>query len=155
MRTQTNAMVATRRLSLLLVAAYSQALLVGVAATSIGNPGATDFFVAVQGKDLWSGRPADLGENDRAVATAPRPRLAAGAYGKTGNRNDREPLFRFLQIADTHVYEGPPHATNHCALANEKMKWVVETVARGKHFPVPDFVIHSGDMIDGEPQAPA
>lgn len=64
-----------------------------------------------------------------------------------------EPLFRFLQIADTHVYEGSPHATNHCALANEKMRWIVETVGRGEHFPVPDFVIHTGDMIDGEPQS--
>jgi Calcineurin-like phosphoesterase len=86
-----------------------------------------------------------------AFAQTPTARAchAAGARVKTGNRDDGEPLFRFLQIADTHVYEGPPH----CALANKKMKWVVETVGSGKHFPVPDFVIHSGDMIDGEPQS--
>ena len=135
MRTRTKAMVATMRLSLLLVAAYSRPGWRESRATSIGNPGATDFLVSLQGEgSVRLGDRLISGENDGPVATAPAARRAAGAYGKTGNRNDREPLFRFLQIADTHVYEGSPHATNHCALANEKMKGVVETVARGKHF---------------------
>jgi hypothetical protein len=108
------------------------------------------------GNDVYFSGPEQL-RRIRNIVPAPgeHPEDAGPTkkYAKTGNRDDREPLFRFLQIADTHVYEGPPHPTNHCALANEKAKWMVETVGRGKHLPVPDFVIHSGDMIDGEPQS--
>ena len=41
---------------------------------------------------------------------------------------DGRPLLRFMQINDTHVYVGPPHPTDHYAWANEKWRWVVETI---------------------------
>ncbi len=92
---------------------------------------------------MWSGFTAAA----RSSRTRGKARIGALQGEKT------TPLFRFLHIADTHVHDGPPHPTDHCALANEKMQWVVETVCRGEQFPVPDFVVHSGDMIDGEPQS--
>ena len=72
MRTGTNAMVATVRLSLLLAATCFQAWREGVAATPLGNPGAADFFVSPRGKDMWSGKRADPGENDGPFATMGR-----------------------------------------------------------------------------------
>ena len=82
-RTGTNAMVATLRLSLLLATACSQACREGVAAPPVGNPGAADFFVSPRGKDMWSGKPADPGENDGPFATVARAREAVRALLKT------------------------------------------------------------------------
>ena len=88
-----------------------------------------------------------------AVATSTaRVRLGMTEEPAELKKRHEKPLFRFLQINDTHVFDGPPHPVNHCALANEKMKWVVETINSERLFPYPDFVIHAGDMIDGEPQ---
>ena len=49
----------------------------------VGNPGAADFFVSPQGKDRWSGKPADPGENDGPFATVARAREAVRALLKT------------------------------------------------------------------------
>jgi len=83
MRTGTSAMVAAVRLSLLLATTWSQAWSDGVAAASIGNPAAADFFVSPKGQDNWSGRLADPGENDGPFATAARARQAVRALRKT------------------------------------------------------------------------
>jgi hypothetical protein len=72
-------MVATVRLSLLLTTACSQARPEGVAPTPTGNPGAADFFVSPQGKDTWTGKPADPGEDDGPFATVARAREAVRA----------------------------------------------------------------------------
>jgi hypothetical protein len=56
------------------------------------------------------------------------------------------PRFRFVQINDTHVHDGEPAY----ALGNEKMRWLVEALNSGEHFPRPDFVVGVGDLINGE-----
>ena len=45
-------------------------------ATPIGKPAAADFFISPQGKDSWSGKLADPGENDGPFATMERAREA-------------------------------------------------------------------------------
>jgi hypothetical protein len=45
-------------------------------AIPIGNPAAADFFISPRGKDMWSGRLADPGENDGPFATVQRAREA-------------------------------------------------------------------------------
>ena len=39
----------------------------------------------------------------------------------------------------THVYDGPPNYEDHCVLANEKAKCVVERINNEKDFPLPEL----------------
>jgi hypothetical protein len=74
------------------------------------------------------------------------------APGTSLGEGDGRPLFRFVQVNNLHVHYGPPNFEDHCVLANEKARWVVERINGEKDFPLPDFVVAVGDMIDGEPQ---
>jgi hypothetical protein len=82
MRTGTHAGLATVSLSLWIAAACPHAWLQEVAALPLRNPGAPDFFVSPQGKDWWSGKLADPGENDGPFATVGRAREAVRALLK-------------------------------------------------------------------------
>jgi predicted phosphodiesterase len=53
------------------------------------------------------------------------------------------PVFRFLQINDTHVGVKSGEASY------KKVRWLVEAANTGAHFPRPDFVIGIGDLIAG------
>ena len=64
---------------LLLAMVWSLAWLEGVAAATSGNPEEVDFFVSSRGKDTWSGKLADPGENDGPFATLARARDAVRA----------------------------------------------------------------------------
>ena len=57
-----------------------------------------------------------------------------------------KPLFCFVQITDTHLHvpENPAYSK-----VNEKFKHVIEIINTEKTFPMPDFVIHTGDIIHG------
>lgn len=57
------------------------------------------------------------------------------------------PLFRFVQWNDTHIDSTTP---SDYLLANEKTKYLVESLHAAALFPVPDFVIGIGDIIHGE-----
>lgn len=71
---------------------------------------------------------------------------AAIALGASGETPGDEPIFRFVQWNDTHADATEPPAY---ALANEKVKHLVESLAAG-NAPAADFVILCGDMIHGE-----
>jgi len=58
------------------------------------------------------------------------------------------PLFRFLQVNDTHV--DADAGKDGYAKATEKARWLIEAAASGEHFPRPDFVVGVGDLINGE-----
>jgi predicted MPP superfamily phosphohydrolase len=58
-----------------------------------------------------------------------------------------KPLFRFVQWNDTHIDATTP---SDYKLANEKAKYLVESLNAATLFPVPDFVIGIGDIINGE-----
>ena len=58
-----------------------------------------------------------------------------------------EPLFRFVQWNDTHIDASTP---SDYKLANEKAQYLVESLNAATLFPVPDFVIGIGDIINGE-----
>ncbi|MBM4040573.1 MAG: hypothetical protein FJ290_18870 [Planctomycetes bacterium] len=60
----------------------------------------------------------------------------------------RAPLFRFLQINDTHV--DADAGKDGYEKADEKARWLIEAAASGEHFPKPDFVVGIGDLINGE-----
>jgi hypothetical protein len=75
MRTRTDT-VATTSLCLLIATACSMPRLEGVTATSIDNRVAVNFFVSTKGKDTWSGKLANPGENDGPFATVARARKA-------------------------------------------------------------------------------
>ncbi|HUT31945.1 MAG TPA: metallophosphoesterase [Planctomycetota bacterium] len=72
--------------------------------------------------------------------------LAAGC-GAPASRSGT-PLFRFLQVNDTHV--DADAGKGGYAKANEKARWLLEAAASGEHFPRPDFVVGIGDLINGE-----
>ena len=57
------------------------------------------------------------------------------------------PLFRFLQINDTHVdsRRGPGAYVGNA----KRLRWVVDAANAGRSFPRPDFVIGVGDLIEG------
>ena len=76
MRVEMNAMVSAVRVSLLLVAACSGFWQDGALAASGGGSGSANFFVSGRGKDTWSGRRADPGEDDGPFATVARARDA-------------------------------------------------------------------------------
>jgi Right handed beta helix region/GH141 insertion domain len=59
-------------------------------ATPIRNPAAADFFISTQGKDRWSGKLADPGENDGPFATVERAREAVRVLLKA--QKDPQPL---------------------------------------------------------------
>jgi hypothetical protein len=82
MRTEIKPILASVSLSLVLATACSQVWLEEVADRPPGNPGAADFFVSPQGKDTWSGKLADPGENDGPFATVGRARVAVRALLK-------------------------------------------------------------------------
>jgi len=83
MRAGTNAMVATVRLSLVLATACARLCRLGVAVTLGAGSAAADFFVSPQGKDTWSGKRADPGENDGPFATVVRAREAVRTWLRT------------------------------------------------------------------------
>ncbi len=85
MRTGAHAITAIARLSILLATACVYACLESVAAVPMSNPPAADFFVSSQGKDTWSGKPADPGENDGPFATLAR---AVGPFGRCSRRRN-------------------------------------------------------------------
>ncbi len=72
--------------------------------------------------------------------------LLAGC-GATPTRS-AAPLFRFLQLNDTHV--DADTGKDGYEKANEKARWLIEAAASGEHFPRPDFVVGIGDLINGE-----
>ncbi|MCC6444282.1 MAG: metallophosphoesterase [Armatimonadetes bacterium] len=78
---------------------------------------------------------------------------AAAPRTRPESREAKEPLLRFLHLTDTHVHAGPSDPKVQYPLANEKMSWIVDAANRGNPLPSPDFVLHSGDMINGEPQS--
>ncbi len=82
MRIGTRALATTVRLGLLLATAYSLFWLEEAAAAPGGEPGTADFFVSPQGKDTWSGKRADPGEEDGPFATVARAREAVRAVLK-------------------------------------------------------------------------
>lgn len=94
--------------------------------------------------------------------TATRRRLlqSAVAGGSTftlgaasGNRGD-EQLLRFIQVNDLHI-QAPPQPDGMSkpegyALANDKARWLVDAINRGRIADRPDFVVGVGDLIHGE-----
>lgn len=62
-----------------------------------------------------------------------------------------KPLFRFVQVNDLHVQATEPAPTPRqrtYTLANEKARWLVETI--GSLVPAPELVVGVGDLIHGE-----
>ena len=55
------------------------------------------------------------------------------------------PLFRFMQINDTHVHAG----RGAYSKVNDKFRWLVEAADSSAYFPRPDFLIGVGDLIEG------
>ncbi|MBM3335685.1 right-handed parallel beta-helix repeat-containing protein, partial [Candidatus Sumerlaeota bacterium] len=79
-------------------------LVEGIAATLSGGPGAADFFVSPQGKDTWSGKLADPGENDGPFATVARAREAVRGLLKT----QKEPrCIRVILRGGTYYLDSP------------------------------------------------
>jgi len=88
-----------------------------------------------------------------AVVAAPMKEavMTAARSVRTHKRTDgNQPVLRFMQINDTHVYAGPPHPDDHYALANERFQWVVQSLGNSQESP--DFILGLGDLIDGVPQ---
>ena len=65
----------------------------------------------------------------------------------TAPSEPEKPLFRFVQWNDIHIDATTP---SDYKLANEKAKYLVESLNAAALFPVPDFVIGVGDIINGE-----
>jgi 3',5'-cyclic AMP phosphodiesterase CpdA len=69
-----------------------------------------------------------------------------GVKKSNGHRAAAEkPLLRFVQMNDTHISPTPSAYT----LANEKLDYLVHALNAATYFPVPDFVIGLGDMVNG------
>ena len=92
------------RLSLFVAMACSLTSLQGAAATPISNPGSADFFVSTRGKDLWSGKSADPGENDGPFATVERARVAVRALLETQKGPQR---VRVVLRGGTYFFDSP------------------------------------------------
>lgn len=60
-----------------------------------------------------------------------------------------EPVFRFLQINDTH-YQTPElqPAPQNFLDANKRVHWLFEALRRGDTFPEVDFLLHVGDLVN-------
>ena len=76
--------------------------------------------------------------------------------GQSPGPADRNPLFTFVVVADTHVNEGEhtstsPYETNH--LANARARHVFAEIAAMR--PPPRFVVHLGDIVHPVPSLPA
>ena len=58
-----------------------------------------------------------------------------------------EPLFRFLQLNDTH-YQSPQAEVIHPTYnqANARVHWVLDAIRGGGFFPPLEFVLHVGDL---------
>ncbi len=66
----------------------------------------------------------------------------SAACGTSGER----PRLRFVQWNDVHLQSSSPTAYR---LANEKLRWLVDSLNAETMFPLPDFVLGVGDMIHG------
>jgi len=104
MRAGTSVMVTTVGLSLLLATAYSGSWLKGAAATPGESPGTADFFVSGQGKDAWSGKWPDPGEDDGPFATVARARDAVHVLRQT--QKEPRPL-RIVLRGGTYYLDSP------------------------------------------------
>lgn len=80
-----------------------------------------------------------------ALATAATTLGVRGASLLAGEPADK-PLFRFVQWNDMHAEEFTP---NDYESANEKTRYLTESLNGATHCPVPDFVIAVGDMVHG------
>ena len=76
-------MVPALRLCLLSLTAWVQAGPEGIAAPPEGSTGTPDFFVSTRGRDSWSGKLAEPGQNDGPFATVARAQKAVRALLKT------------------------------------------------------------------------
>jgi hypothetical protein len=79
---------------------------------------------------------------------------SAFALGAAAAKSDDEPLLRFIQVNDLHI-QAPPQPDglpkpDGYALANEKARWLVEAINRGRLAAWPDFVVGVGDLVHGE-----
>lgn len=88
----------------------------------------------------WLGRAA-------AVVTCRIATFDAAATASAPDAGEQGLLFRFVQWNDTHADVTEPPAY---ALANDKVRHLVESLNASTLFPVPAFIIHCGDMIHGE-----
>ncbi len=78
----------------------------------------------------------------------------AFALGAAAAHPGDEPLLRFIQINDLHI-QAPPQPDGlpkpgGYALANDKARWLVEAINRGRLGDRPDFVVGVGDLVHGE-----
>ena len=104
MRTGTEVTIAAVKLSFLLAMACSGPGLERVAAATAQAPETVDFFVSPQGKDTWSGKQADPGEEDGPFATVARARDAVRALLET--QKEPRPL-RVVLRAGTYYLNQP------------------------------------------------
>lgn len=60
-----------------------------------------------------------------------------------------EPIFRFLQINDTHYQTDQLQAApRNFAGANRRTRWLFESLRAGNVFPKVDFLLHLGDLVN-------
>jgi hypothetical protein len=97
-------MVANVRLSLLLLAACRLASREGIAGSSVEKAETADFFVSPRGKDTWSGKRADPGENDGPFATVARARHVVLELRKTQKEPRR---VRVVMRGGTYYLDAP------------------------------------------------
>ena len=95
-------MIATAELILLLTMAWPW--VERVSAVSGGDAGTADFFVSPLGKDMWSGKLADPGENDGPFATISRARDAMRVLLQT--RKEPQPV-RVVLRGGTYYLDSP------------------------------------------------
>lgn len=79
---------------------------------------------------------------------------SAVAVGTAAAQPGDGPLLRFIQINDLHIQappqpDGLPKPEGY-ARANDKARWVVEAINRGRLAEPPDFVVGVGDLVHGE-----
>lgn len=86
-----------------------------------------------------------------------RAAFAAGGLASTAmierdvcavEKQKDSPLFTFVQLNDTHI-NIPDNQTYKYEKANQKFKYLVKTINKEQNFPLPDFVILTGDIIHG------
>lgn len=85
-----------------------------------------------------------------AAGAALLPTAGSGAAAPEEGRTvtpQGEPLFRFLQLNDTH-YQSPQAEVIHPTYnqANARVHWVLDAIRGGGFFPPLDFVLHLGDL---------
>jgi DNA repair exonuclease SbcCD nuclease subunit len=85
-----------------------------------------------------------MGLLSAALPTGAWPR---GEVGGAEAAARGEPLFRFLQVNDTHYQSVGAEVIHPTYLgANARFHWFLEAVRSGGVFPAVDFVLHAGDM---------